>query len=77
MRIVKRNLKTHAVNLSGVNEKKKKTQKNTSGRNCSPLEKWREVLACFPTIFFLFLDSGRVGDLVVLTIVKLCCPYLQ
>lgn len=72
MRIVKGNLKMHAVNLSGVNGKKKHLQKNTSGRNCSIFAKWREVLAYFPTIhFFLFSDSGRLGDLVVLTVGKL------
>ena len=36
--------------------------------------KWREVLACCAIIFFLlynaFLDSGRIGDLVVLMVVR-------
>lgn len=65
MRADKGDLKMHAVNLSGVNGKKKVAE-NTSGRNYSTFAKWGEVLAYFPTMHFFSLlgqwENRRSGS---------------
>lgn len=61
MRADKGDLKMQAVNLSGVNGKKKQLQKTQVGKNYSTFAKWGEVLAYFPTIHFFF-SSWTVGE---------------
>lgn len=71
MRIVKRNLKTHAVNLSGVNEKKKKTlAEKHVGEIVVHLQSGERYCRVFPLYFFSVLrqweswrsDSGSYGE---------------
>lgn len=66
MRANRGDLKMQAVNLSGVNGKKKTVADNTSGRNYSTFAKWGDVLAYFPTIHFFSLlgqwENRRSGS---------------
>lgn len=59
MRIVKRNLKTHAVNLSGVNEKKKKHRKIQVEEIVVHLKSGERYWHVFPPYFF---SSWTVGE---------------